>query len=148
MDNFDENDEKLLIEIILNNSYKNLILKQETTTDIENLLQNDDTKLQLQPRNPYSKLAFIKALKENLVCLGFSEETIDTLNYTSEDLINSTIISMNSTTMPKKRKVLMRKRSQDKDKHSVFERFEHEVKLFVLGFLIRNYLINLKKLKR
>ena len=60
MDNFDEIDEKqLLIEIILNNSYKNLILKQETTTDIENLLQNNDTKLQLQPRNSYSKLAFI-----------------------------------------------------------------------------------------
>ena len=124
MDNFDEIDEKqLLIEIILNNSYKNLILKQETTTDIENLLQNNDTKLQLQPRNSYSKLAFIKALKENLLCLGFLEETIDTLNYASEDLINSTIASA-----PKKRKVLMRKRSQDKDKqHTIFERFEHEV---------------------
>jgi hypothetical protein len=123
MDNFDETEEKqLLIEIILNNSYKNLILKQETTTDIENLLQNNDTKLQLQPRNSYSKLAFIKALKENLLCLGFLEETIETLNYASEDLINSTL-----TSASKKRKVLMRKKSQDKDKHSVFERFEHEV---------------------
>ena len=50
MDNIDESEEKqLLIGIILNISYRNLILKLEETTDFQNLLQNNDTKLQLQP---------------------------------------------------------------------------------------------------
>ena len=131
MDNFDENDEKLLIEIVLNTNYKNIILKE--TPDVENLLQNNYTKLQLQPRTPYAKLAFIKALKENLLCLGYLENSIDTLNYTSEDLINNTIVSMNSMTTPKKRKLFTQKKSQDKS-HSTVEKYEHEVSLLLLLF--------------
>jgi hypothetical protein len=130
MDNFDENDEKLLIEIVLNNSYKSIISRGGTTVvDIENLLHNDNTKLMLQSRTPYIKLAFIKALKDNLLCLGYLEESIDTLNYASEDFIHSTIVSMtssSSTTTPKKRKVITQKKTLDRS-HSIVERFEHEV---------------------
>lgn len=109
MDNFDEDDEKLLIEIGLNELNKNAL---RDIIETENLLQNDNTKLVLQSRNPYVKLAFIKSLKDNLICLGYLEETIDTLNYASEDLINSTIISMSNA--PKKRKMLTQKRSQER----------------------------------
>ncbi len=120
MDNFDENDEKLLIEINLSreilSSTSNFIASghKELTDLFENLLQNENTKLVLQSKNPYSKLAFIKSLKDNLICLGFLEETVDTLNYFQEDLINSTITAISSNFIPKKRKVLSRKRSQDK----------------------------------
>ena len=93
MDNFDESDEKLLIEInIEKNSYRDSIFHLlntahfDQTEGVENLLLNENTRLVVQSKNPYSKLAFIKALKNNLVCLGFLEETIDTLNYLNEEL--------------------------------------------------------------
>jgi uncharacterized protein (UPF0216 family) len=119
MDNFDESDEKLLIEInlspeVLNSSAFILHSNQrESSETLENLLQNENSKLVLQSKNPYSKLAFIKSLKDNLICLGYLEETVDTLNYFHEDLINSAITTINSS-MPKKRKVLTRKKSHDK----------------------------------
>lgn len=120
MDNFDESDEKLLIEMYLSPEVLNsssFILhsnQRESSETLENLLQNENSKLVLQSKNPYSKLAFIKALKDNLICLGFLEETIDTLNYFHEDLINSAITTINSTAPNKKRKVLARKKSHDK----------------------------------
>lgn len=130
MDNFDESDDKNLIEIqlaadVLNSSSFILHSNQrESSETLENLLQSENTRLVLQSKNPYSKLAFIKALKDNLVCLGFLEETIDTLNYFHEDLINSAITTINSSAggaaaasgavSNKKRKVLSRKKSHDK----------------------------------
>lgn len=121
MDNFDETDEKLLIEIsIEQNSYKDSILSLLQTAyfdqseGVENLLLNENTKLVIQSKNPYSKLAFIKALKNNLICLGYLEESIDTLNYLNEELVSSTITSMTGNMMPRKRKVLSKKKSIDK----------------------------------
>jgi hypothetical protein len=114
MDNFDENDDKFLIELNLSKDILNaekFILKESNETS-ENLLQNDNSRLFLQSKNPYSKLAFIKSLKDNLICLGFLEETIDTLNY-QEDFFSNTITSA-SNIIPKKRKILTRKRSYDK----------------------------------
>ena len=76
MDNFDEKDEKLLIEInIAKNSYQDSILRLLDTAHfdqsegIENLLLSDNTRLIIQSKSPYSKLAFIKAIKNNLICL-------------------------------------------------------------------------------
>lgn len=123
MDNFDESDDKNLIEVLLDPEVLNsnsFILhnnQRESSETLENLLQSDNSKLVLQSKNPYSKLAFIKALKDNLICLGYLEETVDTLNYFHEDLINSAITTINSsgTSAPnKKRKVLARKKSHDK----------------------------------
>ena len=121
MDNFDESDEKLSIEInlsqdVINSSHSQIQNSQRDASEaMENLLQNDNSKLVLQSKNPYSKLAFIKALKDNLICLGYLEETVDTLNYFHEDLINSTITSITSNVVSgKKRKILSRKRSHDK----------------------------------
>ena len=119
MDNFDENDEKLLVEINLCPEilYSTINpLQKDLNEAIENFFinENDNAKLILQSKNPYSKLAFIKALKDNLICLGYLEETVDTLNYFHEDLINSTITTISSSAAPKKRKILSRKRSHDK----------------------------------
>jgi hypothetical protein len=132
MDNFDESDEKLLIEInIEQNSYRDSILSVlnnvnfDQTEGFENLLLNDNTRLVIQSKSPYSKLAFIKALKNNLICLGFLEETIDTLNYLNEELVNSTLIS---NMAPRKRKILSKKKSIDKSSHlitSTFEQLDH-----------------------
>jgi hypothetical protein len=131
MDNFDETDEKLLIEInIEKNSYHDSILHIlnsvhfDQSEGVENLLLNENTRLVIQSKSPYSKLAFIKALKNNLICLGFLEESIDTLNYLNEELVSSTITSMTSI-MPRKRKVLSKKRSIDKPNivtSSIFDR--------------------------
>jgi hypothetical protein len=133
MDNFDESDEKLLIEInIEQNSYRDSILSVlnnvnfDQTEGFENLLLNDNTRLVIQSKSPYSKLAFIKALKNNLICLGFLEETIDTLNYLNEELVNSTLIS---NMAPRKRKILSKKKSIDKSGHlitSTFEQLDHQ----------------------
>ena len=119
MDNFDENDEKLLIEInmcpdILYSTINSL--QKDLNEALENVFINekDNSKLILQSKNPYSKLAFIKSLKDNLICLGYLEETVDTLNYFHEDLINSTITAISTNVAPKKRKVLSRKKSHDK----------------------------------
>lgn len=124
MDNFDESDEKNMIEIqlaadVLNSSAFILHSNQrESSETLENLLQSENSKLVLQSKNPYSKLAFIKALKDNLICLGYLEETVDTLNYFHEDLINSAITTINSSSgaasSGKRRKVLARKKSHDK----------------------------------
>lgn len=128
MDNFDESDEKNLIEIqlaadVLNSSSFILHSNQrESSETLENLLQSENTRLVLQSKNPYSKLAFIKALKDNLISLGYLEETIDTLNYFHEDLINSAITTINNSgaasnaaaAANKKRKMLTRKKSHDK----------------------------------
>jgi len=136
MDNFDESDEKLLIEInIEQNSYRDSILNilnnvnVDQTEGFENLLLNDNTRLVIQSKSPYSKLAFIKALKNNLVCLGFLEETIDTLNYLNEELVNSTMIS---NMAPRKRKMLSKKKSIDKSNliTSAFEQLDqHDVNI-------------------
>ena len=122
MDNFDESDEKLLIEINMcqETLYSTINMLQSNQRDINEGLENlfinekDNSKLILQSKNPYSKLAFIKSLKDNLICLGYLEETVDTLNYFHEDLINSTITAISSSVVPKKRKMLSRKRSHDK----------------------------------
>ena len=121
MDNFDESDEKLLIELnfvqteidetiafMLNSA------QRDQTETFENFFLNENTRLLIQSKNPYSKLAFIKALKNNLICLGYLEETLDTLNYLHEDLINSTITAITSNTTPKKRKLLPKKRTHDR----------------------------------
>lgn len=117
LDNFDETDDKLLIEINLDrdviNSSNFLLNQKESGEGSENLLQNDNAKLIIQSKNPYSKLAFIKSLKDNLVCLGYLEQTIDTLNYFQEDLISTKITSMGSSSPAKKRKILPRKKSQE-----------------------------------
>lgn len=145
MDNFDESDDKNLIEIhlaaeVLNSSAFILHSNQrESSETLENLLQSENTRLVLQSKNPYSKLAFIKALKDNLVCLGYLEETIDTLNYFHEDLINSAITTINSGTgsvsSGKKRKTLSRKKSHDKtniygEKVEVYEVYERNISIF------------------
>jgi hypothetical protein len=116
MDNFDENDEKMLIEL---NLIKDILtaekfLVKESNENSETLLQNDSSKLLLQAKNPYSKLAFIRTLKDNLICLGFLEESIETLNYFQEDLISNKITHVSNNFVPKKRKFLSRKRSYDK----------------------------------
>ncbi|CAF0740265.1 unnamed protein product [Brachionus calyciflorus] len=116
LDNFDENDDKLLIEINLDRDIinSNFFISKDTSETFENLLQNDNQKLLLQSKNPYSKLAFIKSLKDNLVCLGYLEQTIDTLNYFQEDVISTKITQMGAVSPAnKKRKILSRKRSQD-----------------------------------
>ena len=118
MDNFDEQDDKLMIEISLAsevlNDANSFLFNNPKNEAIENLFQNDNTKLVLNSKNPYSKLAFIKALKDNLLCLGYLEETIDTLSYFQEDMMANTITSITNNVAPKKRKVLSRKRSHDK----------------------------------
>lgn len=119
MDNFDENDEKLLIEINICPEvlYSEINpLQKDLSESLENVFINekDNSKLILQSKNPYSKLAFIKSLKDNLICLGYLEETVDTLNYFHEDLINSTITAISTSVAPKKRKILSRKKSHDK----------------------------------
>jgi hypothetical protein len=119
MDNFDESDEKFMIEINLlpDIMHSASFILHDTQRDsneaLENLFLNHNTKLLLQAKNPYSKLAFIKSLKDNLICLGYLHESIDTLNnYFQEDIINNSSITSNF--MPKKRKNLTRKRSHDK----------------------------------
>jgi hypothetical protein len=121
MDHFEETDEKLITEINLSSEAVESLMqmsisggyqKGDSNETIENLLQNNNTKLVLQSKNPYSKLAFIKALKDNLVNLGYLEENTDTLSYFQEDLVSST--AMTSSSAPKKRKVLSRKKSHDK----------------------------------
>ena len=129
MDNFDEHDEKLFIEISVDRDVFNaacatyfpaVTRANETTTDVfENLLQAKNSKLVLQAKNPYTKLAFIKTLKDNLVCLGYLEETTDTLNFFNEDLINTTINS--SLFVKKQRKNLVR------NKTNIFSNETYEV---------------------
>lgn len=121
MDNFDESDEKLLIEINFVQVEINESLgfvfgstQRDPNEAYENLFLNDNTRLLLQAKNPYAKLAFIKALKNNLVCLGYLEETLDTLSLLSEELIHSTITSITNNFMPRKRKHISKKRPQDK----------------------------------
>ena len=116
LDNFEENDNKLFIEINLD---KNAISccdqffnQHEVNENLENLLQNDNQKLVLQSKNPYSKLAFLKSLKDNLICLGYLEQTVDTLNYFQEDLISTKITTIGSSPT-KKRKLLPKKKSQE-----------------------------------
>ncbi|RNA17973.1 muscle M-line assembly unc-89-like, partial [Brachionus plicatilis] len=116
LDNFDENDDKLFIEINLDknviNSSDMLFDQYDTNEGHENLLQNDNQKLVLQSKNPYSKLAFLKSLKDNLICLGYLEQTIDTLNYFQEDL-TSTRMSAVGSSPAKKRKILAKKKSHE-----------------------------------
>ncbi len=136
MDNFDESDEKLLIEInmvpeeiheslsfVYNSIQRDLSSSTET---FENLFLNNNSRLLVQAKNPYSKLAFIKALKNNLICLGYLEETLDTLNYLHEDLIHSTINSITSNFMPRKRKHVSQKR-RPHDKSNIYEINESNV---------------------
>ena len=127
MDNFDETDEKLLIEInfIQSEITDSLAFvynsaQRDASETFENLFVNENTKLLIQSKNPYSKLAFIKALKNNLICLGYLEETLDTLSTLHEDLIHHTITSINNNYGPKKRKHLSRKRPQQ-DKNNIYE---------------------------
>ncbi|RMZ96627.1 hypothetical protein BpHYR1_009172, partial [Brachionus plicatilis] len=116
LDNFDENDDKLFIEINLDknviNSSDILFDQYDTNEGHENLLQNDNQKLVLQSKNPYSKLAFLKSLKDNLICLGYLEQVIDTLNYFQEDL-TSTRMSAVGSSPAKKRKILAKKKSHE-----------------------------------
>ena len=120
MDNFDESDEKLLIEINMNHSEINESLafifnsqQRDASETFENLFLNENTRLLIQSKNPYSKLSFIKALKNNLICLGYLEEALDTLNL-NEDLIHNTISSITNNFVPRKRKHVSKKRPQDK----------------------------------
>jgi hypothetical protein len=128
MDNFDEHDEKLFIEINLNRDIVNASpfiaqnQQREAASEAhENLLQHDNSKLVMQAKNPYTKLAFIKALKDNMICLGYLEETIDTLNYFNEDSINSTMFGSSSK---KQRKILAQKRYHDKAANLTTEIYE------------------------
>ena len=122
MDNFDESDEKLLIEINFVQSDINDSLayvfnntERDPSEAFENLFLYDNTRLLLQAKNPYAKLAFIKALKNNLICLGYLEETLDTLSLLNEELIHSTITSITNNFVPKKRKHVSKKRPQDRN---------------------------------
>lgn len=163
MDHFDESDEKNLIEVqlaaeVLNSSSFILHSNQrESSETLENLLQGENTKLVLQSKNPYSKLAFIKALKDNLICLGYLEETVDTLNYFHEDLINSAITTINNSgggaaataSSNKKRKALTRKKSHDKtniygEKVEVYEVNIMTRTFLSISILILNTLIKIK----
>jgi hypothetical protein len=127
MDNFDEHDEKLFIEINLNKDILNSSpfitqsQQRESSETHENLLQHDNSKLVMQAKNPYTKLAFIKALKDNMICLGYLEETVDTLNYFNEESINS---SMFGSSSKKQRKILAQKRSHDKASNFAAETYE------------------------
>lgn len=122
MDNFDESDEKLLIEINMVQEEINEALsfvynssQRDPNELFENLFLNDNSRLLIQAKNPYSKLTFIKALKNNLICLGYLEETVDTLSFLHEDLIHNTITSITNNVMPRKRKhVSQKRRHQDK----------------------------------
>lgn len=123
LDNFDENDNKLFIEINLDknviNSSDQFFNQHEANESLENLLQNDCQKLVLQSKNPYSKLAFLKSLKDNLICLGYLEQTVDTLNYFQEDLISTKVTSIGSSPA-KKRKSLSKKKSQESSYRNEF----------------------------
>lgn len=115
LDNFDENDDKLFIQINLDKnsiiSFNKLFDHHESNEGLENLLQDDYQRLVLQSKNPYAKLAFLRSLKDNLICLGYLEQTIDTLNYFQEDIISTKITSIGSS--PAKKRKLPKKKSQE-----------------------------------
>jgi hypothetical protein len=124
MDNFDELDEKLFIEINLSRdvmSSSSFITASSGGGEAhENLLQGDNSKLVMQARSPYTKLAFIKALKDNLICLGYLQEAVDTLNSLNEESISSAMFTSNK----KQKKQLTHKRSHEKPPTSSIETYE------------------------
>jgi hypothetical protein len=93
MDNFEENNDRYYFELELDqneltlNSFNS---PQEPNEHLRTYFQKDSSRTLIQSHNPYSKLAFIKRLKDNLICLGHLTEAIDTLNYLNyEDLVSS-----------------------------------------------------------
>ncbi len=58
------------------------------STDLENLLQRDSSKLIIQTTSVYQKLSFLKALKDNLLCLGYLQQTIETIKTLNDHTSN------------------------------------------------------------